>query len=156
MVNFKKVIVFELAEEKYGVEVELVRTIERIQSITRVPNVPGYIKGVINLRGIVIPIIDLRARFGLYQEDYTEETRILIVSPGDYEVGLIVDSANDVIDIDTDFIDNPPEIVGGINSKYLNGIARVGEQRLLVLLNLEQVLNGHEIRQLDTIENKDK
>jgi purine-binding chemotaxis protein CheW len=148
----KKVIVFALGSEEYGVEVEKVRTIERMQPMTRVPKSLDFIKGVINLRGIVIPIIDLRARFGLEQIDYTDNTRIIIVAAGEYEIGLIVDSANDVIDLDTDNIDNPPEIVGGIKAKYLDGIARVGEERLLVLLNLEQVLDKNEIQQLETIE----
>lgn len=148
----KKVIVFALGSEEYGVEVEKVRTIERIQQMTRVPKTPEFIKGVINLRGVVIPIIDLRARFGLELSEYTDSTRIIIVSAGEFEVGLIVDSANDVIDLDTDHIDNPPEIVGGIKAKYLDGIARVGEERLLVLLNLEQVLNKSEISQLERIE----
>lgn len=148
----KKVIVFALGTEEYGVEVEKVRTIERMQPMTRVPKAPEFIKGVINLRGVVIPIIDLRSRFGLETQDYSDATRIIIVSQGEFEVGLIVDSANDVIDIDTDNIDNPPEIVGGIKAKYLDGIARVGEQRLLVLLNLEQVLDRHEIQQLERVE----
>jgi purine-binding chemotaxis protein CheW len=148
----KKVIVFALGSEEYGVEVEKVRTIERMQPMTRVPKSLDFIKGVINLRGIVIPIIDLRARFGLELIDYTDNTRIIIVAAGEFEVGLIVDSANDVIDLDTDNIDNPPEIVGGIKAKYLDGIARVSEERLLVLLNLEQVLNKNEIQQLENIE----
>jgi purine-binding chemotaxis protein CheW len=148
----KKVIVFALGSEEYGVEVEKVRTIERMQPMTRVPKTPDFIQGVINLRGLVIPILDLRSRFGLDRVDYTDNTRIIIVSAGDFEVGLIVDSANDVIDLDTDHIDSPPEIVGGIKAKYLDGIARVGESRLLVLLNLEQVLDKSEIQQLERIE----
>jgi purine-binding chemotaxis protein CheW len=148
----KKVIVFALGSEEYGVEVAKVRTIERMQPMTRVPKTPDFINGVINLRGLVIPIIDLRSRFGLEHEEYTDNTRIIIVSAGDFEVGLIVDSANDVIDIDTDQIDSPPEVVGGIKAKYLDGIARVGENRLLVLLNLEQVLDKSEIQQLERIE----
>ena len=132
-----KVIVFALGTEEYGVEVEKVRTIERMQPITRVPKTLPFIKGVINLRGIVIPIIDLRERFGLQVKDYSENTRIIIVAANDLEVGLIVDSANDVIDVDSDTINDPPEIVGGIRAKYLRGIARVTEERLLVLLNLE-------------------
>jgi purine-binding chemotaxis protein CheW len=148
----KKVIVFALGSEEYGVEVEKVRTIERMQPMTRVPKAPEFIKGVINLRGVVIPILDLRARFGLDFAEYTDSTRIIIVSAGDFEVGLIVDSANDVIDLDTDNIDNPPEIVGGIKAKYLDGIARVGDNRLLVLLNLEQVLEKNELQQLERVE----
>ncbi|MFC0214359.1 chemotaxis protein CheW [Paenibacillus chartarius] len=148
----KKVIVFALGTEEYGVEVEKVKTIERMQPLTRVPKSPEFIKGVINLRGVVIPIIDLRSRFGLTVDEYTDNTRIIIVSAGEYEVGLIVDAANDVIDLDESQIDHPPEVVGGIKAKYLRGIARIGDDRLLVLLNLDQVLNKQEINQLSEIE----
>ncbi|MDQ1913330.1 chemotaxis protein CheW [Paenibacillus sp. GD4] len=147
-----KVIVFALAHEEYGVEVEKVKTIERMQPMTRVPKTPDFVKGVINLRGVVTPVIDLRGRFGFPEGEYTDNTRIIIVSVGDIEVGLIVDSANDVIDVDSDHIDDPPEIVGGIKAKYLQGIAKVGDNRLLILLNLSEVLNKSEIVQLEAIE----
>ncbi|SFL45866.1 purine-binding chemotaxis protein CheW [Paenibacillus sp. 1_12] len=147
-----KVIVFALAHEEYGVEVEKVRTIERMQPMTRVPRTPDFVKGVINLRGVVTPIIDLRGRFGFAESDYTDNTRIIIVAVKEMEVGLIVDSANDVTDINTDSIDDPPEVVGGIKAKYLQGIAKISDSRLLVLLNLEEVLNKSEIIQLENQE----
>ncbi|MED4602703.1 chemotaxis protein CheW [Paenibacillus validus] len=147
-----KVIVFALAHEEYGVEVEKVKTIERMQPMTRVPKTPDFVKGVINLRGVVTPVIDLRGRFGFAESEYTENTRIIIVGVDDIEVGLIVDSANDVIDVDTDHIADPPEIVGGIKAKYLHGIAKIDDNRLLVLLNLKEVLNKSEIVQLENIE----
>jgi len=147
-----KVIVFALADEEYGVEVEKVRTIERMMPITRVPKTPAFIKGVINLRGVVIPVLDLRGRFGLPQADPTENSRIIIVAANDLEVGFIVDSANDVIDIDEDNIDTPPEVVGGIKARYLRGVARLGSERLLIMLNLSEVLNKSEIIQLEGLE----
>ncbi|BBH20852.1 chemotaxis protein CheW [Paenibacillus baekrokdamisoli] len=147
-----KVIVFGLADEEYGIEVEKVRTIERMMPITRVPKTPAFIKGVINLRGIVLPIIDLRGRFGLQETEPTESSRIIIVAVNDLEVGFIVDAANDVIDIDTDSIDLPPEVVGGIKAKYLHGVAKIGDNRLLIMLNLSEVLNKKEIIQLEQIE----
>jgi purine-binding chemotaxis protein CheW len=147
-----KVIVFALGKEEYGVEVEKVRTIERMPPLTRVPKTPGFVKGVINLRGVVIPVIDLRGRFGLEEKEFSESTRVIIVAVGDLEVGMIVDSANDVMDIDSDTISDPPEIVGGIKAKYLRGVATVGQDRLLVLLNLQEVLNKSEIIQLEKLE----
>jgi len=144
-----KVIVFTLAHEEYGIEVDKVRTIERMVPITRVPKTPAFIKGVINLRGVVIPVIDLRGRFGLPESETTENSRIIIVAVNDLEVGFIVDSANDVIDIMSDTIDVPPEVVGGIKAKYLSGVAKIGEDRLLILLNLSEVLNRSEIIQLE-------
>lgn len=144
-----KVIVFQLGEEEYGVEVDKVRTIERMLPMTRVPKTPAFVKGVINLRGVVTPVIDLRGRFGIEEAAYTESTRIVIVAYGDLEVGMIVDAANDVMDVNSDHIEDPPEVVGGIKAKYLRGVAKVGEDRLLILLNLEEVLNKSEIIQLE-------
>ncbi|HEX7057966.1 MAG TPA: chemotaxis protein CheW [Bacilli bacterium] len=147
-----KVIVFKLGEEEYGVEVENVRTIERMMPLTRVPKTPKFVKGVINLRGVVVPVIDLRERFGLAPSEPTNNTRLIIVAVGNIEVGLIVDSANDVVDLDADKIADPPEVVGGIKAKYLRGVARIGDERLLVMLNLQEVLNKNEIIQLEAIE----
>lgn len=152
MAEEMKVIVFALGQEEYGIEVDKVRTIERIQPITRVPKAPAFIKGVINLRGVVIPVLDLRGRFGLEETVTTDNSRIIIVVANELEVGFIVDSANDVIDIDADSIDTPPEVVGGIQAKYLHGIAKIGEKRLLVMLNLSEVLNRKEIMQLEQLE----
>lgn len=144
-----KIVVFALGEEEYGVEVEKVRTIERMMPMTRVPKTPDFVKGVVNLRGIVVPVIDLRERFSLETAEYTDNTRIIIVNQDTIEVGLIVDSANDFVDVEEDHIEEPPEIVGGIRAKYLRGIAKLGEDRLLVILNLQEVLNRDEIIQLE-------
>lgn len=140
-----KVIVFTLGEESYGVEVDQVKTIERMSSLTRVPKTPAFVKGVINLRGVVVPVIDLRGRFDLVETEYTDNTRNIIVNLNDIEVGLIVDSASDVIDIHSDQIESPPEIVGGIRAKYLQGVAKMNDDRLLIMLNLTEVLNKDEI-----------
>ncbi|UFJ42146.1 chemotaxis protein CheW [Brevibacillus humidisoli] len=146
-----KVIVFRLKDEEYGVEVGQVKSIERLAHITRVPRTPSFVKGVINLRGVVTPIIDLRSRFGLEEVDNTESTRVIIVAVGELEVGLIVDAANDVIDIPVDAIEPPPEVVGGVEAAYLRGVAKL-EKRLLILLNLDKVLTPEELKQLDAIE----
>lgn len=142
-----KVIVFQLATEEYGVEVSQVLSIERMQKITRVPRTPAFVKGVINLRGVVTPIIDLRARFGLPEVEYTDDTRIVVVAVGEMEVGLVVDAANDVIDVPMSRVDPPPAVVGGVKAEYLRGVAKL-EDRLLVLLNLDRVLSVQEVAQL--------
>ncbi|MGE5704404.1 MAG: chemotaxis protein CheW [Clostridia bacterium] len=146
-----KVIVFRLKDEEYGVEVSQVKSIEKLEHITRVPRTPKFVKGVINLRGVVTPIIDLRSRFALEEATYSESTRIIIVAVGELEVGLIVDAANDVIDIPVSSIEPPPEVVGGVEAAYLRGVAKL-EKRLLILLNLDKVLNTEEIKQLDALE----
>jgi purine-binding chemotaxis protein CheW len=146
-----KVIVFRLKDEEYGVEVQQVKSIEKLEHITRVPRTPKFVKGVINLRGVVTPIIDLRKRFDLEESEHTESTRTIIVAVGDLEVGLIVDAANDVIDIPVDAIEPPPEVVGGVEAAYLRGVAKL-DRRLLILLNLDKVLSTEEINQLDAFE----
>lgn len=147
-----KVIVFKLGEEEYGIEVDQVQTIERMMPITRVPKTYSFVKGVVNLRGIVIPVIDLRGRFSLPEKEYTDHTRIIMVTVQDMQVGFIVDSANDVLDIHSGDIENPPEVIGGIKAKYLRGVAKLGEDRLLIMLNLVEVLNKSEIIMLEGIE----
>ncbi|APO45210.1 chemotaxis protein CheW [Paenibacillus sp. FSL H7-0942] len=147
-----KVIVFKLGSEEYGIEVDKVQTIERMMPITRVPKTLSFVKGVINLRGVVIPVIDLRGRFSLPETEYTDQTRIVIVGVDDMQVGFIVDSANDVIDIKSSAIDSPPEVVGGVKARYLRGVAKLEDSRLLIMLNLNEVLNKSEIVQLESVE----
>lgn len=146
-----KAVVFRLGSEIYGVDVRQVQTIERMLPLTRVPRTPAFVKGVINLRGNVLPVIDLRERFGLEPAEYTEETRIITVKVEQIEVGLIADKANDIIDLNEQQIETPPEVVGGIQAKYLRGVAKLDDGRLLVMLNLEQVLRKDEIVQLENI-----
>ncbi|MFS0688077.1 chemotaxis protein CheW [Sporosarcina sp. 179-K 8C2 HS] len=134
-----KVIVFQLMDKEYAVGVDVVESIEKLMSITRVPKTPSYIKGVINLRGVVTPIVDLRERFGMEVKPLDDNSRIIIVSLEEFEVGLIVDAANDVIDIPFDSIRPQPEVVGSIESEFISGVAKV-DKRLLVMLNLEKVL----------------
>lgn len=126
MAEDMKVVVFMLGTEEYGVEVEKVKTIERMMPITRVPKTYDFIKGVINLRGVVIPVIELRGRFGMPEAETTDQTRIIIVTHGDLEVGFIVDNASDVMDINEENIEPAPEVVGGIQAKYLRGVAKIG------------------------------
>lgn len=135
-----KVIVFQLKDEEYAIPVQQVRSIEKVQHITRVPRTSKFVKGVINLRGVVTPIIDLRERFGIEALPFNEQTRIIIVALDEIEVGLIVDAANDVLDIPTKSIEPPPEVIEAVESDYINGVAKVGK-RLLILLNLEKVLD---------------
>lgn len=146
-----KVIVFQLKDEEYGIPVQQVQSIERMMHITRVPKVAKFVRGVMNLRGVVTPIIDLRKRFGIEEAEYTESTRIIIVGVGELEVGLIVDAANDVIDIPEGAIEPPPEVVGTIEVEYLNGVAKL-DKRLLILLNLEKVLISDGLKDLKAVE----
>lgn len=135
----KKVIVFELENKEYAIEIDVVQGIERLMNITRVPQTPAYVKGVINLRGVVTPVIDLRERFGLVERALDDSVRIIIVSLETYDVGLIVDMANDIVDVPIESIEAQPEVVGSISSEFISGVANV-DNRLFVLLDLEKVL----------------
>lgn len=134
-----KLIVFQLKDKEYAIPVNQVRSIEKVEHITRVPSTEKFVKGVINLRGVITPIIDLRTRFELEEESISDSTRIIIVGFNDLEVGFIVDLANDVIDIPASSIEPTPEIVGVEEAEYINGVAKVGK-RLLILIDLERIL----------------
>lgn len=135
-----KVIVFQLADKEYAIPLSNVQGIEKLMHITRVPKTAKYVKGVINLRGVVTPIIDLRERFGIPVSDNEETTRIIIITTDEMEVGFVVDSANDVIDIPVSSIEQQPEVVGSNEVDFISGVAKL-ENRLLILLHLDKVLN---------------
>lgn len=135
-----KVIVFQLMDKEYAIPVSQVQGIEKMMHITRVPRTEKFVKGVINLRGVVTPIIDLRERFGLPSSENTESVRIIIVQFDDTEVGFVVDSANDVIDLPVNSIEPQPEVVGVIEEAFISGVAKI-DNRLLILLHLDKVLN---------------
>ena len=134
-----KVIIFQLMDKEYAIGVDTVQSIEKLLSITRVPKTPSYVRGVLNLRGVVTPIVDLRERLGLDNKEMDDNTRIIIVALEEFEVGLIVDAANDVLDIPIESIEPQPEVVGSVESDFISGVAKIGK-RLLVMLNLEKVL----------------
>lgn len=132
-----KIVAFKIGEEEYGVDITCVQSIERIQPITRVPNAPTYVKGVINLRGNVTPIIDLRSKLGLEQADYTANTRVIITKYEEIELGLIVDQTSDVINVQSDAIEVPSS--SGFDSEYFGGVAKI-EGRLIILLKLAELM----------------
>lgn len=138
--DYIKVIVFQLADKEYAIPVSYVQGIEKLMHITRVPKTVHYVKGVINLRGVVTPIIDLRERFYLPVSPNEETTRIIIINIGDMEVGFVVDSANDVLDIPAASIEQQPEVVGSLEEDFISGVAKL-DKRLLILLHLNKVLN---------------
>ncbi|MBO1003785.1 chemotaxis protein CheW [Pseudogracilibacillus auburnensis] len=146
-----KLIVFRLEGEEYAISVQRVGSIERILPITRVPSTPNFVKGVVNLRGVVTPVIDLKERFHEKQTTFTEQTRIIIVHIDDITVGLIVDEANDVLDIQQDQIEPAPEAVGSAVVEYISGVIKL-EKRLFILLDLEKVLNKADMTELRTLE----
>lgn len=139
--EMKKFLVFRLSTEEYGIDIQKITTIiERDMSIARVPKTPDFIKGVINLRGEIIPIINLRKRFNLVEEADTEETRIIIIKLDEIVIGLIVDSVAEVIELGDDSIENITNIAGDLSLDYINGVGKVGD-RIITLLNLEKLVS---------------
>jgi purine-binding chemotaxis protein CheW len=136
----EQLVVFELAGESYGVEIGRVQEIDKMQAITVVPQVPSFVKGVINLRGRITPIVDLRLRFGLPRAEATALTRIVVVKTGDEWVGMVVDGVSEVLRISVDAIEPPSSMVTNTESAFLRGIAKLKE-RLIILMELDRVLD---------------
>lgn len=138
-----QLVVFELAKEFYGINIAVVESIIKMQSITQLPQTPAYIKGVTNLRGTVLPVIDLRTRFGLESQPDTRQTRVIIVTMGSIKVGLMVDGVSEVMRVSDESIEPLPPMVNSINADFLKGIARL-EDHLIILLDVERVLGFQE------------
>ena len=130
---------FTLGKEEFAVDILRIQEINRMVEITTVPKTPGFVEGVINLRGKVIPVIDLRKRFNLGVSEYTKDTRIVVVDVDGKVVGIVVDAVSEVLRLPASTIDPPPPIVAGIDSEYIEGVGKL-ENRLLILLDLEKVL----------------
>lgn len=133
-------VVFKLGEEYYGVDIYKVKIIERISDFTRVPNAPEYVTGVMNLRGDVVTVIDLRKRLNYESFEISNDSRIIIVTVNEMEVGLIVDSSSEVLQLDNEVVDKPPTIGENISDDFVSGIGKK-DGRLIILLDLEKVLN---------------
>jgi purine-binding chemotaxis protein CheW len=139
---------FQLAGEEYGVEITKVREIILMGEITRVPQAPSYVKGVINLRSTVIPVIDLRIRFGLPEEEPSSETRIMVVNVGHRVLGIVVDAVSEVFRVARNQIAPPPPTVSNLGNDYLIGLVKL-QNRLLTLLDIDHLLDSHDVAALN-------
>ena len=138
----QQVVVFQLANESYGVDISKVQEIKAMVPITSVPRAPEFVEGVINLRGQITPVVNLHTRFGLEKRDYSKETRIIVVNMDGEWVGLIVDSVSEVMRLPDDTIEHPSDLVATVDSDFIRGIAKVEEERLVILLDLDRMLRA--------------
>jgi purine-binding chemotaxis protein CheW len=132
-------VVFRVGDEEFAVDIKRVKEIIRVREATRIPRTPSYIQGVINLRGDVIPVIDLRRRFELESIEVTGDTRTIIIEVGKDLVGFIVDSVTEVLRIVEDEVEPPPNNVAGLRSEYLLGVGKV-DGRLIIILDVDKLL----------------
>lgn len=138
-----QLVTFRLGKEEYSLDILKVQEIIRHMELTRVPKSPDFVDGVINLRGKVIPVIDLRKRFGLPVDEKTNETRIIVVDVDSRTVGLKVDAVSEVLRLPSDTVEPPPAMVTGIESDYIKGVGKL-DGRLLILLDVARILTKSE------------
>ena len=151
----QQIVVFELANEHYGVDIASVESIVKLQPITSIPQMPSYVGGVTNLRGNVLPVINLRKRFSLPVDGASKDNRIVVVSLNKTKVGMIVDAVSEVLPISDETIEPSPPLVTNVNSDFITGIAKL-DHKLIILLDLSKVLaikERQDISQLATLAN---
>lgn len=140
MSELREFVTFRLNQEYYGINIQNVENIEKVLPITRIPHTIDYVKGVVNLRGIIVPVVDLRARFGLTKKPNTDESRIIIVNLDDNKIGMLVDSSSEVLQITEDDIDASPNVKKEFNNEFVKNIGKKNG-RIIMLIDLYKVLN---------------
>ena len=139
-----QVVLCQLGDECYGLDIASVYEIIRFQASTAVPTAPGFVDGVINLRGRIIPVMDLSSRFGMHRAETTKSTRIIVAGTAGMRVGLVVDAVTEVLMLSEDAVEPTPEVVAGHDSAYIRGIAKLTDQ-LVILLDLNALFGDYAI-----------
>jgi purine-binding chemotaxis protein CheW len=146
-----QVVSFALGSEEYGVDIAQVQEINRMVTVTHVPQAAQFMEGVINLRGRLIPIIDLRTRFGMERAERTKNTRIVVTEIGSKRLGMVVDSVSEVLRIPVEQIEDAPDLVAGVDSEYIRGVGKL-DDRLIILLDLGRVISADEKSELQKLD----
>lgn len=144
----REVLAFRLGKEEYGIDILSVQEIRGYENVTRIANAPAFIKGVVNLRGIIVPIVDMRIRFNLGEPTYDAFTVVIILNIGKRVVGMVVDSVSDVAQLSAEQIKPAPEMGSALNTDYLVGLATL-EERMLILLDIERLMTSQEMGLID-------
>ncbi|MEI0581323.1 chemotaxis protein CheW [Brachyspira pilosicoli] len=150
--NSINLVTFRLGNNEYAIDIMQAKEIIKMEKITLIPNAPNYVEGVINLRGNIIPIVDLKKRFNLEENEGEKNTGIIIVKIDDVDMGIIIDAISKVVSISNSNIQPPPPMLSGIGQKYIKGVAKL-EDKLLVVLDLEKLIVGDEDDTEESIEN---
>jgi purine-binding chemotaxis protein CheW len=151
MTDSIQVVSFKLGSEEYGVDIGQVQEINRMVAVTKVPRAPQFMEGVINLRGQLIPIIDLRTRFGMERAEHSKSTRIVVTEIGTKRIGMVVDSVSEVLRLPLEQIEEAPDMISGVETEYIRGVGKL-EERLIILLDLGKIVTGAEKHDLEVIE----
>ncbi len=142
---------FMIGDEEFAVDILIVQEIIRMLQVTKVPNAPDFVDGVINLRGRIIPVIDLRCKMGMKRIEHDKNTRIIVVEVIGKTVGFIVDAVTEVLRIPSSITEAPPEIVAGVNSEFIKAVGKL-EDRLLILIDIEKILSTSEYKELEVMQ----
>lgn len=140
---------FVLADESYGIDILKVQEIRGYDAVTKIANTPEFIKGVVNLRGLIVPIVDLRIKFGLGNVVYDDFTVVIILNLNGRVVGIVVDGVSDVMNLKGNQVRTVPDIVSSIDTKYITGLATV-EDKMFILVDIEQLMTSHEMALIDS------
>ena len=149
--ELRQFISFTVGQEEYGLELLRVKEVIRVRETTWLPKAPSFVKGIINLRGDVIPIVDLRDKFGLETREQTAQTRVIVVEVAGRLMGMVVDAASQVVRIPADQIDAPPAVLGGLSQEFITGVGKI-EDKLVILLNVDAILTMDERAALSSLD----
>ncbi|MBN2509665.1 MAG: chemotaxis protein CheW [Spirochaetales bacterium] len=149
-----QLVTFQLGDEHYGIDIMRVNEIQKVQEVRTIPNAPSYVEGIFNLRGNIIPVINLHKRFHLRRASLTEEDKLLsgflIVNINGMKLGVFIDKVSRVVTIDTTKIQPPPQMISGIGAEYIQGVTQE-ENGYLIILDVERLFDPRELQQLDTL-----
>src|SRR5690625_3140404 len=145
--NSSKYVIFGMGDEQFAVNIEQVDSIERVSEMTKVPQAPNFMQGFTDLRGEVISVVDLKALLDIGTVDLSKDPRLITAQIENLKNALLVDEAKEVLDLESDIVEESPKMVGGVKKEYIQGVARL-EDRLIIIMNMNNVLNVNEIEQI--------